>query len=193
MHFRNCGLQKRRQINFKKSTFRRPFEKQHEKRPQALVQSASQHLYHIHWSLPNQLSWKKSLFLTCKILALLINTYAANEKYLVLNRDNLTIPIQMQLSQKQKSFSPFLGAFFKSKLNFKYFEKKITLRDFVFPKLLTPKTWSDKCLKTPVLADPSTSSRVNVPKYCWNLHPSILIIFIDHCQGNWVGKSLCLP
>ena len=49
---------------------------------------------------------------------------AADEKYPVLNRDNLTIPIEMQLSQKQKTFSEFLAAFLKSRLNFEYFEKK---------------------------------------------------------------------
>ena len=58
------------------------------------------------------------------MLRLLVNTLATNEKYLVLNRDNLTIPIQMQLSQKQKTSSPFLAAFWKSRLNFKYFETK---------------------------------------------------------------------
>ena len=30
----------------------------------------------------------------------------------------------MQLSQKQKSFSEFFASFLKSRLNFKYFEKK---------------------------------------------------------------------
>ena len=93
---------------------REPFNKQHAKWAEAVLKSASQHLYHIHWSLPSQLSWKKSLFLTCQILGLLVNTLAADEKYPVLNRDNLTIPIQMQLSQKQKTFSQFLGAFFQS-------------------------------------------------------------------------------
>ena len=53
-----------------------------------------------------------------------VNTLAADEKYLVLNRDNLTIPIQMQLSQKQKNFDEFFGAFLKSRLNFEYIEKK---------------------------------------------------------------------
>ena len=106
----------------KKSRFREPFDKQHGKRAQALLKSASQHLYHIHWSLPSQLSWKKSLLLTCQILGLLVNTLAADEKYPVVNRDNLTIPIQMQLSQKQKSFSQFFGAFFKFSLNFEHFE-----------------------------------------------------------------------
>ena len=44
--------------------------------------------------------------------------------YPVLNRVNLTIPIQMQLSQKQKSFSQFSAAFLKFRRIFKDFEKK---------------------------------------------------------------------
>ena len=108
----------------KKSRWRGPFEKQHGKRAQPLFESASQTLYHNHRSLPRKLSWKNSLLLTCKILGLLVNTLATDEKYPVLNRDNLTIPIQMQLSQKQKTFSEFFAAFLKSRLNFKYFLKK---------------------------------------------------------------------
>ena len=107
----------------KKSRFRGCFDKQYGKRAQALLKSASQHLYHIHRSLPRKLSWKKSLLLTCQILGLLVNTLAAYEKYPVLNRDNLTIPIQMQLSQKQKTFSEFFAAFLKFTVNFEYFEK----------------------------------------------------------------------
>ena len=45
-------------------------------------------------------------------------------KYSLLNRDNLTQPIQMQLSQKQKTFSEFFCAFLKSSLNFEHFQKK---------------------------------------------------------------------
>ena len=62
--------------------------------------------------------------MTCKILVLLLNTLAADEKYTVLNRDNLTIPIQTQLSEKQKTFSEFFPAFLKSRLNLKHFEKE---------------------------------------------------------------------
>ena len=111
----------------KKSRFRGCFDKQYGKRAQALLKSASQHLYHIHRSLPRKLSWKKSLLLTCQILGLLVNTLAADEKYRVLNRDNLTMPIQMQLSQKQKTFSHLFAWFLKSAINFKYFEKKVDL------------------------------------------------------------------
>ena len=91
------------------------------------------------------------------------NTLAADGKYPVLNRDNLTIPIQIQLSQKRNTFSQFVATFWKSRLHFKYFEKKkITLIDFVFSKLRTPKTYSDKCLKRPVSENPSTSNIANV-------------------------------
>ena len=172
------------------SPFPEKFDKQHGKRAQALLKYASQHLYHIHWSLRSQLSWEKSLLLTCRTLGLLVKKLAADDKYPVLNRDNLTIPIQMQLSQKQKTFSQFFAAFLKSSLNFKHFEKKMTPLVFVFSKLSTPKTRLDKCLKRPVSEDPSTSNMADVPKHCWNLHHTIFIIFIDHCQVNWVGKNL---
>ena len=52
------------------------------------------------------------------------NLGPANEKYLLLHRENLKIPIQMRLSQKEKTFSEFFHAFSKSKLNFKHFQKK---------------------------------------------------------------------
>ena len=118
----------------KKSRFRGCFDKQYGKRAQALLKSASQHLYHIHRSLPRKLSWKKSLLLTCQILGLLVNTLASDEKYLVLHRDNLTIPIQMKVSTKQKHFSEFFPAFLKFTLNFNHFEKKDDPHSYGFPK-----------------------------------------------------------
>ena len=60
----------------------------------------------------------------CKISRLFINTLSADGKYSLLNRDNLTQPIQMQLSQKQKLFADFFSAFLKSSLNFEHFLKK---------------------------------------------------------------------
>ena len=65
----------------KKSRLRGLFDKEHGKRAQALLKSASQHLYHIHWSLARKLCSKKSLLLTCQILGLLVNTLAADGKY----------------------------------------------------------------------------------------------------------------
>ena len=70
------------------------------------------------------MSWKKSLLLTCQILVLLVNTLDVDERYPVLNRDNLTIPIQMQLSLRQETLSQFFSASLKFTLRFQYFEKK---------------------------------------------------------------------
>ena len=45
----------------------------------------------------------------------------------------------MHLSHKEKNFSEFLCAFFKSTLNFECFQKKITAIAYAFPKSRTPK------------------------------------------------------
>ena len=52
------------------------------------------------------------------------NTLRADGKYSLLNRDNLTQPIRMHLSQKQETCSQFFCRFLKSSLNFEHFQKK---------------------------------------------------------------------
>ena len=64
------------------------------------------------------------MLVLCTILKLFVNTLTADDKYSLLNRDNLTQPIQILLSQKQKTFSEFFSAFLKSTLNFEHFQKK---------------------------------------------------------------------
>ena len=51
------------------------------------------------------------------------NTVTADDKYSLLNRDNLTQEIRTQLFQKQKAFSQFFLAFSKYTLNFEHFLK----------------------------------------------------------------------
>ena len=58
-----------------------------------------------------------------KILRLFVNTLTVDEKPYLLTRDNLTQTIQIQLSQKQKTFFEFLFAFLNSILNFKHLPK----------------------------------------------------------------------
>ena len=48
-----------------------------------------------------------------------------DDKHYMLNRDNLTQPIQIQLSQKQKTLSEFFFAFLKSMLNYKHLPKNV--------------------------------------------------------------------
>ena len=59
-----------------------------------------------------------------KILRQFVNTLRVDDKHYLLNKDNLTEPIQIQLSQKQKILSELFFAFLKSILNFKLFITK---------------------------------------------------------------------
>ena len=79
------------------------------------------------------------MLVLCKILRLFVNTLTADDKYSLLSRDNSMETIQMHLSRKQKTFCEFLCAFFKSTSNFEYFQKKMTLIAYLFPKLQKPK------------------------------------------------------
>ena len=53
-----------------------------------------------------------------------VNTLTADDKYSLLNKDNLMQPIPTPLSQNDKAFSEFFLAFSKSTLHFENFQKK---------------------------------------------------------------------
>ena len=107
-----------------KSRFKGSFKKQHGKCTQTLFKFAWQDHYHIYRWLWRILTFKKLLLGICKILRLFPNTLSADGKYYLLNRDNLTKAIQMQLSRKQKTFSEFSWAFLKPSLDFEDFPTK---------------------------------------------------------------------
>ena len=75
-----------------------------------------------------------SLIVISKVLRLLVNTFTADEKYSLLNRDNLTQPTHMQLSQKQKLFLKFFSAFLKFVFRLEHLEQKMNLIPDVLPK-----------------------------------------------------------
>ena len=62
--------------------------------------------------------------------------------------------IQIHLSQKQKIFSRFFSAFFKSALNSEHFQKKMTLIAYVFPKLPTTKNLLRQISKSSSFREP---------------------------------------
>ena len=70
--------------------------------------------------------------------------------------------IQMHLSQKEKIFSEFFSAFFKSGLNSEHFQKKRTFIAYIIPKLPTTQN---------LLRQMSNSSRFREP--------------VDRQHGKW--------
>ena len=59
-----------------------------------------------------------------EILGVFVNTLTADGKYPVQGCENLQLPIQMQLSEKQKTFPQFFVWFLESTSNFEDFERK---------------------------------------------------------------------
>ena len=108
----------------KKARLRPHFKKEDGKPAQALWKFERQQLYHFYWSQWGQLSRKKSLLVIWKILKLFLNTGPPYDKYFLLNRDNQTQSIQMQLYQKQKFFSELFLHRLKCTLNFQHSQKK---------------------------------------------------------------------
>ena len=53
-----------------------------------------------------------------------LNLFSADDKSSLLNRDNLRQPIQIQLFEKQKTFSEFVAALLKARLSVEYFIKQ---------------------------------------------------------------------
>ena len=74
-----------------------------------------------------------------KIPRSLVNILTVDDKHYLLNRDNLTELIQIELSKKRKKISEIFFAFLKSILNFTHLEKKMTLIAYVFPQIPVPK------------------------------------------------------
>ena len=66
----------------------------------------------------------QGILVILKILRLFVNTFFADDMYSLLNRDNPTQPIRIQLSQKQKTFSQFISEVLKFRLTFEHFRKK---------------------------------------------------------------------
>ena len=70
------------------------------------------------------LIWKMSPLVLGEILGVFVNTLTDDGVYPVQGFENLQRAIQMQLSEKQKTFSELFVPFLNSTSNFKYFEKK---------------------------------------------------------------------
>ena len=57
-------------------------------------------------------------------LGVFVKTLTVDDKYFLSNSENLSEPIQMQLSKKRKTVSQIFAAVLKFNLNFHYFQRK---------------------------------------------------------------------
>ena len=110
------------------------------------------------------------MLVLCKILKLFVNTLTDDGRYSLLHRDNLTDPIQLLLSHKQKTLSQFSAAFLKSTLNFEYFQQK----DDPHSRCISQITVSEKGDSINVFKIPCKRS---LPQKTWQTSPKTVEIF----------------
>ena len=91
-------------------------------------------------------------------------TLTADEEYSLRNRQTFWQPIQLQLSKKQIFFSQFLAACLKFASNVERFQKKMTVKGYVFLKLETAKMWLVKGLKNLLLEHLATVNMLSSQK-----------------------------
>ena len=105
--------------------FRTGFGSQHVKASQLLPKSPRKRFCHALLSFSGKLIWNMSPLVLGEMLGMFLNTLTDDGMYPVQGCENLQLPIQMQLSDKQNNFSQFFVPFVESSSNFEHFEKKI--------------------------------------------------------------------
>ena len=105
--------------------FRTGFGSQHVKASQLLPKSPRKRFCHALLSFSGKLIWNMSPLVLGEMLGMFLNILTDDGMYPVQGCENLQLPIQMQLSDKQNNFSQFFVPFVESSSNFEHFEKKI--------------------------------------------------------------------
>ena len=95
----------------KKHRFKTSFGSEHVKASQLLAKSTWECIYHVLLSFSRIMIWNMSPLVFGEILGKFVNTLTVDGKYPVEGCENLQLPIQMQLSAKQKAFLNFLFHF----------------------------------------------------------------------------------
>ena len=108
----------------KKHRVRTLIDGKHVKVSQTLVKSSRKPFDHIFPSLLGEMIRKIYPWLKFEIIGVFVDTWTADYKYPVPDCENFKFAIQIQLSEKQKTFSKFFIPFMEAPSNFKHFLKK---------------------------------------------------------------------
>ena len=154
-----------------------------------MLKSARQYFYHMCSSLWEYFSCKMSLLVICEILRPFFNLLTLDDKYSLGNKENLTQPIQTQLSKKRLIFFNFLLHFRNLTLILNNVKRKKTLIAYAFPKLQAGRDVERNCLRSPISEQPRIVNILKGPKHCWNPPDSSFLIFFKSSWKTLVRKS----
>ena len=108
----------------KNRCFRERVDSQHVKLSEILAKSSWKHSYHLCSSFWENLIWKMSPPVLGEILGIFVDRMPADGQYPVEYHENLRLPIQMQLSKKQKAFFSIFCSISEIYIKFQTFWKK---------------------------------------------------------------------
>ena len=100
-----------------------------------------------------------------------LNNLTANDNYPLQDYENLSSPIQMQLSLKRKTVSDSVVPFLESTSNFKHFEKKDDRHSYFIPEI-------------------TECERLGWTKLLQKEYESTVIMFFRQSDRSWSGKYL---
>ena len=175
----------------KENRFRTGFGSQHVKSSEILVKTPFERFFHVFPSFSRKLVWKMSPLVLGEILGVFVNTLNPESKYPVQDGENLEIPIQMQLSEKRKTFSQFFLPFLELHQFLNILKREMIIIANIFPKLETVKNLvrtlsKEQCFKTGFGSQHVKASQI-LAKSPWEHFYHVF----HHSQGSWFGK--CLP
>ena len=110
---------------------------------------------------------------------MLRNTLTGNDKYPVRDCENLSSPIQMELSINPKPFSDSFVRFWNFDLILNILEKKMIVIATLFRKLENVKDLVRPLLKNTVSENPLTLNMLKGTKILQNLHEGTFVIFFS--------------
>ena len=84
----------------KERRFRTRFDSQHVKSCQIIAKSSWERFYQVFFWWSGKLIWKMCPLVLREILEVFVNTLTGDDRYPVQDCENLTLPIQMELSEK---------------------------------------------------------------------------------------------
>ena len=158
---------------------------------QILAKSTWERFYHVFSSFWENLILKISPVRLDEILGMFLNTLTPKGKYPFEDCQNLLLPFQMKLSEKQKTFSQSLFDFCNLYQVSNILKKMIIVIANVFPKLQSVKILVRPLSKKRYSENALTVNMWKCPKYLRNLPDNKLIMFVHHFERSSFRK--CLP
>ena len=136
------------------------------------------------------MEFEKFLLIRSEILELLDNTLTANYEYCRSNRQNLPLPIQIKLSEKNNVSFAYFFCIFGTYIKFPMFSKKWASEVKYFWSYWLRRMCLFKCITGLVSENRLTMNVLTSPKNSWNMQKKTFTLFFIMLSQNELEKVI---